>query len=76
MKIHQYWKSIVATVGAAATTLLGVLPDHSTGWIIATVVVAALTAAGVYRVPNKTPLSADGQASVTTSAQPPVSDPQ
>lgn len=50
--MNQYMKMIVAAVGAAVTTVLGVIPDSSTLWIILTAIAAALTTLGVYAVPN------------------------
>lgn len=47
-----YAKAIVAIVGAAVTAGLGIVPPHSTMWQILTVLAAAVTAAGVYLVPN------------------------
>lgn len=49
----RYAKAIVATIGATATTLLGVLPDGGTVWVILTAIVAACTALGTYLVPNR-----------------------
>lgn len=51
--MQEYAKAIVAIVGAAVTAALGVFPANSTVWVILTIVSAALTAAGVYSVPNK-----------------------
>lgn len=45
-------KALVATVGAAVTAALGILPAGSTTWTILTIVAAAVTALGVYLVPN------------------------
>lgn len=48
-----YLKGIIALLGVAATTLLGLIPPHTTLWIVLTVLAAVVTAAGVYIVPNK-----------------------
>lgn len=53
MKIRQYAKSIVATIGGTVTTLLGVIPDRGTESVILTVIAAACTSIGTYLVPNK-----------------------
>ena len=45
-------KALVAIIGAAVTAALGILPHGTTGWTILTIAAAALTAAGVYLVPN------------------------
>lgn len=47
-----YAKAIVAIIGAALTTALGVIPPNTTLWIVLTILSAAATAAGVYLVPN------------------------
>ena len=47
-----YAKGIVAIIGAAVTAALGIVPPHTTTWQILTVLAAAVTAAGVYLVPN------------------------
>jgi len=47
-----YAKGIVAIIGAAVTAALGIVPPHTTTWQILTVLAAAVTAAGVYVVPN------------------------
>lgn len=47
-----YAKAIVAIIGATVTAALGIVPPHSTTWEILTVLAAAVTAAGVYLVPN------------------------
>ena len=48
----RYAKALVAVVGAAVTAALGVLPAGSTVWTVLTIIAAAVTAAGVYLVPN------------------------
>ena len=48
----RYAKALVAIFGAAVTAALGILPHGSTGWTIFTIAAAALTATGVYLVPN------------------------
>lgn len=48
-------KAIVAVAGAAVTAALGIFPANTTTWQLLTILAAALTAAGVYLVPNKTP---------------------
>lgn len=50
-----YAKAIVAILGAAVTAALGIVPDQSVLFAVLTVVSAALTAAGVYAVPNRSP---------------------
>jgi hypothetical protein len=50
--MSQYAKAIVAVLGAAVTTLLALIPPETTLWIVLTVIAAALTAIGVYAVPN------------------------
>lgn len=50
----KYAKAVVAVAGAAVTAALGLIPSGSTTWTVLTVLAAALTAAGVYLVPNKT----------------------
>lgn len=49
----KYAKAIVGVVGAAVTAALGIVPPNTTLWSVLTVVSAAVTAAGVYLVPNK-----------------------
>jgi len=44
-------KAIVALIGVAVTTALGLLPPHTTLWIILTIVAAVATTAGFYLVP-------------------------
>jgi hypothetical protein len=53
----SYAKTLVAIVGAAVTAALGILPRGTTGWTILTIAAAALTAAGVYLVPNTPPVT-------------------
>lgn len=48
----MYAKAFVAIVGAAVTAALGVFPANSPVWTALTILSAALTAAGVYLVPN------------------------
>lgn len=48
----MYWKGIIATAGSTVTAALALIPAHTTVWIVLTIVSAALTAAGVYLVPN------------------------
>lgn len=50
--MSQYAKAIVAVIGAAITTALGLIPPNTSLWIVLTILSAALTAAGVYLVPN------------------------
>jgi hypothetical protein len=45
-------KALVAILGSTITAALGLIPAHSTTWTILTIASAALTAAGVYLVPN------------------------
>jgi hypothetical protein len=52
MKYAQYAKAFVAIAGAAVTAALGIVPPASPTWSILTVLAAALTAFGVYQVPN------------------------
>lgn len=49
-----YAKAVVGALGAAVTAALALVPPASTTWNVLTVVAAALTAAGVYLVPNAT----------------------
>ena len=51
----MYWKGIIATAGSTVTAALALIPAHTTVWIVLTIVSAALTAAGVYLVPNTKP---------------------
>jgi hypothetical protein len=50
--VNKYAKAIVAIVGAAVTAALGVFPSGGSVWTVLQLVAAALTAAGVYTVPN------------------------
>lgn len=50
--MKHYSKAIVATLGAAITTLLGLIPESSILWVILTVLAAALTSLSTYIVPN------------------------
>ena len=52
-KLKPYLKFVVAAVGSAATWAVGTFAPDSKVWLIATAVLAVLTAAGVYAVPNK-----------------------
>jgi hypothetical protein len=56
---NPYFKAIVAAVGAVAATVLQIWGPEGTAGQVATIVVAVLTAAGVYQVPNQQP-TADG----------------
>jgi hypothetical protein len=51
--VQKYAKAIVAVLGAAITAALGLAPQGSQVWTVLTIVAAALTAAGVYLVPNE-----------------------
>lgn len=48
----KYAKAFVGIAGASVTAALGIFPANSTAWTLLTVLSAALTAAGVYLVPN------------------------
>lgn len=48
----KYAKAIVAIAGAAVTAALGIFPANTAVWQALTIASAALTAAGVYLVPN------------------------
>lgn len=48
-------KAIIAILGAAVTAALGIFPANTTTWTVLTIVAAAITAAGVYLVPNTPP---------------------
>lgn len=48
----KYAKAFVAITGAAVTAALGILPPNTAVWALLTILSAALTAAGVYLVPN------------------------
>jgi hypothetical protein len=50
--VQKYAKAIVAVLGAAITAALGLAPQGTQVWTVLTIVAAALTAAGVYLVPN------------------------
>lgn len=50
----KYAKAFVAVAGAAVTAALGIFPANGPVWTVLTIVSAALTAAGVYLIPNKT----------------------
>lgn len=45
-------KALVAILGATVTAALGIFPANTTAWTVLTILSAALTAAGVYLVPN------------------------
>lgn len=49
----KYAKAIVAIAGSTVTAALGLVPPASTTWQALTILSAALTATGVYLVPNK-----------------------
>jgi hypothetical protein len=51
--VQKYAKAIVAVLGAAITAALGLAPQGTQVWTVLTIVAAALTAAGVYLVPNE-----------------------
>lgn len=51
----EYAKAIVGITGASVTAALGLIPPSSTIWILLTILSVALTASGVYLVPNKLP---------------------
>lgn len=48
-----YAKAIVAIAGSTVTAALALVPPSSTLWSVLTIVSAALTATGVYLVPNR-----------------------
>jgi len=50
--VMRYAKAFVAICGAAVTAALGIFPANTQTWTVLTIVSAALTAAGVYAVPN------------------------
>jgi hypothetical protein len=52
---NPYAKAIAAIVGAIAATFSQVVGSDTTWGQVATIVVAVLTALGVYAVPNKAP---------------------
>lgn len=45
-------KALIAIAGSTVTAALGLFPAHTTVWTVLTILSAALTAAGVYLVPN------------------------
>lgn len=49
----KYAKALVAIAGSTATAALAIVPPHSVAWQVLTILTAALTASGVYLVPNK-----------------------
>lgn len=51
--VLEYAKFVVAAIGVAATTVLGLVPDGSTAKTIATIVAAVATSLLVLIVPNK-----------------------
>jgi len=51
--MKTYAKAIVGIVGAAVTAALGIVPPNTTTWTLLTILSAAITAAGVYLVPNR-----------------------
>jgi hypothetical protein len=62
MKIANYWKTVVAIVGAGVIAVQSAITDDvitSAEWV--TIALALLAAAGVWQVPNK-PAPSDGQA--------------
>lgn len=48
----KYAKALVAVAGSTVTAALALFPPTSTSWQALTILSAALTAAGVYLVPN------------------------
>ena len=50
----RYAKAVVAVIGSAVTAALAIFPAGSSTYNALTILSAALTAAGVYLVPNKT----------------------
>lgn len=50
----KYAKFAVAVVGITATVLMQMFAPETAVWQVANIVLAALTAAGVYAVPNRT----------------------
>ena len=55
-KFAEYWKAIVAVIGAVAVVVQAALTDGtitSAEWV--TIAIAAVTAVGVYLKANKTP---------------------
>lgn len=60
LKISNKLKAVVAAIGTVVTATLAAFADDvlsvdETGTVIATVIAAAATIYGVYRVPNKEP---------------------
>lgn len=49
----KYAKAIVAVAGSTVTAALALFPPSSTAWQALTILSAALTATGVYLVPNQ-----------------------
>lgn len=49
----KYAKFVVAIVGSAVTAALAIFPPGTSAYNALTILSAALTAAGVYLVPNK-----------------------
>lgn len=49
----KYAKALVAIAGSTVTAALAIAPPHSGAWQVLTILAAALTATGVYLVPNK-----------------------
>jgi hypothetical protein len=52
---NPYAKAIAAIVGAIAVAVIQVVGADTTAGQVATVIVAVLTALGVYAVPNREP---------------------
>ena len=50
-----YAKAIVGIAGTSITAALGLIPETSSLSIILTILSVALTASGIYLVPNKIP---------------------
>lgn len=50
---NPYFKAIVAAIGAAAAIITQTVGPEGTAGQIATIVIAVLTALGVYEVPNR-----------------------
>ena len=50
--MSKYAKAFVGIAGAAVTAALGIFPANTATWTALTITSAALTAAGVYLVPN------------------------
>ena len=64
----KYAKAVVAIAGGAVTAALGVFPPNSAVWNALTIVSAAITAAGVYLVPNKADAAPAAPAAPSTPA--------